>query len=194
LQRRFARPALDVKTARTVVYDRPMGERHDEIRFEAAGPSEIDLVRPLWLALHRHHRQVASYSSLVADEQASWERRRRRYREALASGNGLLAIATGPHGPIGYAFAIVHAGPDDTFEYEGESYGELFSLSVAEDARGQGVGSRLCDVIEAELSARGVTELEVAVMVGNDEAARFYRRRGFQPSEELLRRPIGRGR
>jgi hypothetical protein len=31
-------------------------------------------------------------------------------------------------------------------------------------------------------------------MAGNDEALRFYRRRGFRPSEELLRRPLTPGR
>jgi ribosomal protein S18 acetylase RimI-like enzyme len=160
------------------------------VRFELADGPWIEQLQALWLALHRHHREVASYGPLVSDEQASWERRQRRYREALASGEGLLAVATTAEGPVGYAFVMLHGGPDDTFEYEGERYAELFTLSVAPQARGRGIGSRLCELVEAELAARGVAELEVAVMAGNSEAVRFYRQRGFRPSEELLRRPI----
>jgi hypothetical protein len=35
------------------------------------------------------HRRVASYGPLVADQQASWERRRRSYQEALAASEAL---------------------------------------------------------------------------------------------------------
>jgi ribosomal protein S18 acetylase RimI-like enzyme len=159
-------------------------------RFELAGVARVEQLRPLWLALHRHHRQVASYGPLLADEQASWERRRRRYQEALATGEGILAVATAAEGPVGYAFVVLHQGPDDTFGYDGDRYAELFTLSVAPQARGRGIGGRLCDLVEAELAERGVTELEVAVMAGNGDALRFYRRHGFRPSEELLRRPL----
>jgi ribosomal protein S18 acetylase RimI-like enzyme len=162
------------------------------VGFELAGVAAVEQLRSLWLALHRHHREVASYGPLVADEEASWERRRRRYQEALAAGEGILAVATTADGPVGYAFVVLHEGPDDTFAYEGDRYAELFTLSVAPRARGRGVGGRLCDLVEAELAARGVSELEVAVMAGNDDALRFYRRRGFRPSEELLRRPVAR--
>jgi ribosomal protein S18 acetylase RimI-like enzyme len=160
------------------------------VRFELAGVERVEELRPLWLALHRHHRQVASYGPLVADEEASWARRRRRYREALAAGEGILAVATAAAGPVGYAFVVLHPGPDDTFAYAGDRDAELFTLSVAPRARGQGIGGRLCDLVEAELAQRGVTELEVAVTAGNREALGCYRRRGFRPSEELLRRPI----
>ncbi|WP_291418429.1 N-acetyltransferase [Actinophytocola sp.] len=77
---------------------------------------------------------------------------------------------------------------------QGDGYAELFSLCVAEQVRGQGIGGRVCDVIESEFAERGVTEWEVAVMAGNSAAARCYRRRGFAPSEELLRHSIIAGR
>jgi ribosomal protein S18 acetylase RimI-like enzyme len=135
---------------------------------------------------------VASYGPLVADEEVSWGRRNRRYREALASQEGILALASTGEAVVGYALVLVHRGGDDTFEPAGDGYAELYSLSVAEHVRGQGVGSQLCDAVEAEVAALGVSEWEVAVMAGNSAAARFYRRRGFAPSEELLRRSITR--
>ena len=42
------------------------------------------------------------------------------------------------------------------------------------------------DAVDAELERRGVRDLEVAVMAGNDRARRFYERRGLRAGEVLL--------
>ena len=159
------------------------------VQFELAGAADVDRLRPLWVALHRHHRAVASYGPLVADEGNSWQRRRDRYLAAFDSGQAVLAIATAADGrPVGYAFVLLHPGPDDTFDQPTSGYAELYSLSVAPHARGHGIGTGLCELIETELADRGITDFEVAVMAGNDDATRFYQHRGYQPSEHLLRR------
>ena len=44
------------------------------------------------------------------------------------------------------------------------------------------------DAVDAELDRRGVRDLEVAVMAGNDRARRFYERRGLRVGELLLYR------
>ena len=162
----------------------------DNVEVALADATALDDLRPLWLALHHHHREVATFGPLLDDDAASWARRRARYEEALASARGILAVARIAGAPVGYAFALLHPGPDDTFEYEGDAYGELYTLSVAPEARGRGIGTRLVACVEAELARRGATVIEVAVMSGNRDAARLYRRLGFEPSEELMRRPI----
>jgi ribosomal protein S18 acetylase RimI-like enzyme len=161
-----------------------------EIEIARAGAAEVAELRELWLALHRHHRAVATYRPLLADEERSWQLRRQRYEAALVAGEAILGIATAAGGPVGYALALVHQGADDTFAYADPASAELFSLSVAPEARGQGIGGRLCEAVEVELARAGVGELEVAVMEGNDDALRFYGARGYTPSERLLRRRI----
>jgi ribosomal protein S18 acetylase RimI-like enzyme len=111
----------------------------DGIRVELGDGSRLAELRPLWEALRRHHQAVASYEPLVADEELSWERRVRRYRETLASGEGILAVALAAEAVVGYAFVLVHRGADDTFEFVGDGFAELFSLCVAEHVRGQGI-------------------------------------------------------
>jgi ribosomal protein S18 acetylase RimI-like enzyme len=160
------------------------------VQVELGDASRVAELRPLWLALHRHHRVVASYGPLVEDEELSWELRRHRYLEALAAGDGTLVIASARGNVVGYAFVLLHPGADDTFEHAGDGYAELFTLCVAEHMRGHGIGGLLCDTVEAHLAERGVSDLEVAVMAGNGAAARFYHRRGYAPAEELLRRRI----
>ena len=77
------------------------------------------------------------------------------------------------------------AGDDDTWPV-GAALAELVSLAVAPEARGQGLGTALMDAVDAELERRGVRDLEVAVMAGNDRALRFYERRGLRAGEVLL--------
>ena len=157
-------------------------------RLERAG--ELDLVEPLWVALHQHHRTVTPAGMLVADDAVSWQRRRALYREWLAAGDALILLAQCEGAAVGYAVAHLQDGPDDTFAV-GERYAELYSLSVAPAARGAGVGTRLLDDLDRRLADDGILDLVVAVMAGNRDALRFYERRGLVPAETHLWRIAG---
>lgn len=155
-----------------------------ETRVELGGAECVDQVRTLWLELHRHERRVAPALPLVTDER-SWERRRSLYIRWLERGQGFLALARHREGVVGYAFVRLEEGFDDTFAL-GDRFAELYSLSVAPECRGRGIGTRLLDFVDAELASRGIRDLSVAVMVGNSGAQRLYERRGFRPAETVL--------
>jgi ribosomal protein S18 acetylase RimI-like enzyme len=57
----------------------------------------------------------------------------------------------------------------------------VWTVVVDESARGRGVGSALLDAVDAELARRGIRDLMIGVMEGNDGARRLYERRGFVP-------------
>jgi ribosomal protein S18 acetylase RimI-like enzyme len=149
-----------------------------------AGLDELDDVEPLWRSLHAHHHSLAQMP-LVADHDVSWQRRRDWYRGMLAGGDAFMLVARDGGRPVGYAFVEIRPGPDDTWPI-GDRMAELMSLSVAPDERGRGLGSALMDAVDAELERRGVTDLEVAVLAGNERALRFYGRRGLRLGELLL--------
>ena len=157
-----------------------------------AAPNELDALEPLWIALHRHHRTVVpSAAMLVDDDSLSWSRRRALYRGWMAAGDALVLVARRGGAPVGYAVAHLQDGPDDTFAV-GARYAELYSLSVAPEARGAGVGTALMDTLDERLAELGITDLSIGVMAGNEDAIRFYRRRGLVPVELFLwrvRRP-----
>jgi GNAT superfamily N-acetyltransferase len=89
--------------------------------------------------------------------------------------------------PVGYALVVWHEGADDTFPLA-PRYAELYTLSVAERARGAGVGGRLLDAVDEALADEGDPPLAIAVMAANTDALRFYARRGLVPGELLLYR------
>jgi len=143
----------------------------------AVGPDRLDELHDLWLALHRHHMRIGS-RPLVSDEAAAWERRRAQYDAWLGAGDGFVLLAERSGQPVGYAVVHLQRGPDDTFPL-GDRWAEIYSLSVAPDARGEGIGGQLLDAIDERLAALGIVDVVVAAMVENEDALRWYQRRGF---------------
>jgi ribosomal protein S18 acetylase RimI-like enzyme len=169
---RRQRGNVDVVTAPDVVIRRL--ERVDE----------LDALEPLWLALHGHHRTVLPERLLVADDAVSWQGRRDVYRGWLESGTALALLAERDGHLVGYAFAHLIDGPDETFAV-GRRYAELYSLAVAPEARSGGIGTRLLDELDRQLAAVSIVDLVVAVMTDNHAARRFYERRGLLPVETV---------
>jgi ribosomal protein S18 acetylase RimI-like enzyme len=157
----------------------------DDVIIERADVTAVDELEALFLALHRHHRAVTALP--LVDDSTAWRARRASYLGWFAERRALLFVARAGGAPVGYALVLRHAGEDDTFPLA-RGYAEVYSLSVAEAARGAGVGGRLLDAVDAALAAEGDPPLVIAVMAGNDDALRFYTRRGMVPGELLLYR------
>ena len=141
-------------------------------------------LEPLWRSLHRHHRATAAVP-VLADDDLSWQRRSDWYRSMLATGQAFVLVARDGGAAIGYAYVHIRPGDDDTWPV-GAHMAELVSLAVAPDQRSRGIGTALMDAVDAELERRGIHDLEVAVMAGNDRAVAFYQRRGLVVGELLL--------
>ena len=91
----------------------------------------------------------------------------------------LLLLAERDGRAVGCALVVV-GGTEASIEV-GEHVADLDTLSVLPEERGLGLGGRLLEEVYAELRRRGIGELSIAVMEGNDDARRFYARRGVVP-------------
>jgi ribosomal protein S18 acetylase RimI-like enzyme len=153
-----------------------------EVEITLAGAERLDDLEPLWRALHARHRSVDGHLATVApfrSGEESWQRRRAHYERVLADPDTFLLLAERGRRPVGCA--LVRVGDTAATLQLGERVAELDTISVLPDERGQGLGGRLMDAVYAELRRRGIGELELAVMAGNDDAVRFYERRGLVP-------------
>jgi ribosomal protein S18 acetylase RimI-like enzyme len=160
----------------------------DSTRFRVARAAQLpdlDVLEPLWLALYDHHRSVHPGPYRPRDD--SWPHRRRHYEALLSVPEAFAVLAEGVDGLVGYAMVSLHDGPDDTWP-TGDRYAEVETLVVAPDARGAGIGTRLMDVVDAELRPLGVTVLAIGVVPGNDTALALYEARGFTPMVTKLMR------
>lgn len=145
-----------------------------------AGAERIDELRPLWEALHSHHRTVDPRLPGVPMREVgdTWPRRRSWYERWLSEPDAFVLIALAEGRPVGYAL-VHYEETDDSWVTTGERYGVLESLCVLPEHRGAGLGRRLMREVYRELRALGIGEVRLDVVVSNEAAMRFYDREGL---------------
>lgn len=158
---------------------------HRDVTFTLRGADCIDLLEPLWLHLFDHHRSVGDAGIRVIERDRSWPIRRRLYEALFAEPDTFVVLAERSGQPVGYALCHVRVNGDDTWD-TGDRIGEIETLVLAADTRGDGVGSALMDAAEAELGRRGAATMLTAVLEGNDRAMDFYLKRGMKPTVTYL--------
>lgn len=62
----------------------------------------------------------------------------------------------------------------------------IWDISVAEDARGQGIGQALLDAADREAQAAGIGEVRLFVLEANTRARRIYEEAGYSNYERFL--------
>jgi ribosomal protein S18 acetylase RimI-like enzyme len=159
--------------------------------------ADIELLEPLWLGVHRQH--IASMPQLApyVDDATSWTARAALYRQLLGGGDSVLLIAETGGTAIGYGLAHVVAAADsfvlDDTWVTGARIGEIESLGVLPSHRNRGIGGRLLEGLMEELAGRGIADVVIGLLAGNEAALRLYRRHGFDPTWLYVSRFAARG-
>ncbi len=154
-----------------------------EVAIVEAGAERLDDVEALWRAMHEHNAEIADEAREVVPFRRpddAWQRRRGEFERWMLAGEARLLIAEREGSPVGFALFRICDG-DWSFETS-ERMGELEALSVEPDLRRWGIGSMLMEEVEGRLAAAGVGFIGLAVIAGNEEALRLYRRWGMAPS------------
>jgi ribosomal protein S18 acetylase RimI-like enzyme len=166
------------------------------LRIEYGNESDLDLLRPLWLCLHRHHQSIAPTLAPYADDDASWQRRRRFYSDCLLHNGSFVLLAYFGVELIAYALVLVQPTSSmwsDTWVV-GDRTAELETIVVAPEWRGRGIAKQLIDRVEAELEKLGIEDVIIGALPTNSEVLELYRRRGFEPTWLVMTRFAARGR
>ncbi len=138
--------------------------------------TDADALRALFVALQDHEHALgrdAPRGDAIADDYLKQMHERvRRY-------DGVIVMAELDGETVGFVTVlrrVPRSEPDDPVPW----HSFVSELSVARQARSQGIGKVL--MAQAEQLARdaGSPELRLAVAGGNDGAGRFYARLGFQ--------------
>lgn len=132
-------------------------------------PADIDEIVDLWLELVREQRPFGT--ALRADDN---RRVARRWTVELVA-RDCVTVAVRDDEVIGFAS---YEREYDRFERDVTS-GVVHNLMVAPPDRGTGIGTDLLSAVERRLADRGVDRVRLDAMAGNDDAARFYRDRGY---------------
>jgi ribosomal protein S18 acetylase RimI-like enzyme len=166
-----------------------------EWQLRKGGAEDLDLIEPLWVAVHRRHRETMPELAPYVSDNDTWRVRRALYEELLAKPDTLLLVALVDDAAVGYGLAHVLA-VDETWIPDtwatGPRIGEIESLSVLPQYRGGGLGSELLHRLEEHLASQGVEDLILGALAGNHDAIRLYERRGYRPTWLYLSRFQGR--
>src|SRR5262245_8776345 len=129
------------------------------MKVRTAQPTEIDQLARIWYD-GWHDAHVA-----LMPAELTRLRTLESFRDRLEAALGEVR-AVGPVGaPTGFSFTKAD---------------ELYQIYVSAEARGTGVAVALMDEVEARLARRGIRTAWLACAVGNERAARFYRKRGWR--------------
>lgn len=123
------------------------------LRLRAAVPGDLDALVALEQRLFRGDRLS-----------------RRSFMRALAAPTAALIVAESAAEIVGYG--LVH--------FRARSHrARLYSLAVAPEAAGRGIGRALLQAVEARARASGCAVMRLEVDAGNHRAADLYRRNGY---------------
>lgn len=166
-----------------------------EWRIRIGGAADLDLVGPLWVAVHHRHIETMPQLAPYVSDEETWRVRRELYTQLLAKPDTLLLLAAAGEAAVGYGLAHVMPADEgwisDTWA-TGQRIGEIESLSVLPQYRGSGLGTELLDRLERHLNAVGVNDLILGALPGNTDAIRLYERRGYKPTWLYLSKLDGR--
>jgi ribosomal protein S18 acetylase RimI-like enzyme len=155
-------------------------------RVREGNADDLDLVEPLWVAVHHRHCESMPELAPFVDDTETWRVRRTLYEGLLAEPDTLLLIALADDKPVGYGLTHVMPVADSWIEdtwRTGDRIGEIESLSVLPE---------LLDRLETHLHELGVDDLILGALAGNDHAIRLYERRGYRPTWLYLSKFAGR--
>ena len=135
----------------------------DDVRIRPFADGEEDAVVALWRA--------AGLTRPWNDPYEDIERKKRVQRELF------LVAEAAPSSASGHRDAVVGTAMAG---YDGHR-GRVYSVAVAPERRGGGLGALLMAEAEARLVALGCPTVNVQVRSGNEAVAAFYDRLGYAP-------------
>ena len=96
---------------------------------------------------------------------------RRQYRHHIGSASARVLAAVDASGLLGKAVVFFRGGSD---------VARLYSIAVADAARGRGIGEALVRAVERAARAQGCKRLRLEVRQDNAGAIRLYERLGYR--------------
>jgi ribosomal protein S18 acetylase RimI-like enzyme len=134
----------------------------------AAHPSDLDHLADIWYDGWRD-----AHSGILPPALAR-RRTRDSFRERLRAALSGVRVIPEPPPPVG--FCLVRGD-------------ELCQLYVSAASRGTGAAAALIADAESRMRAAGVEIAWLACAVGNDRAARFYEKSGWQRTSTMMHEP-----
>jgi ribosomal protein S18 acetylase RimI-like enzyme len=145
----------------------------EQIEIRDAKPSDIERAAQLYLELRDHHAKIQPQNPRYLVPDAAWNE---IVGKAIASEDVVMKLAVTSGGEIAGLVKLSIA------EKPWGLSCEVDSLIVAEARRGEKIGTLLMEAAAEVGRSRGAKGIRAQVLIGNDDAFRFYEKIGFAPN------------
>ena len=150
------------------------------IEYTSGSIELLNIIQPLWEKLNQYHEQISPY--FKEDFHANtFELRKSKLSRRYGHGQLRVDLAYQNDNLVGYCISGI----------DQDGIGEIESIFIAEEFRGQNVGEALMQHALHWLNDQGVTSKVIDVAVGNERAFKFYARFGFFPRVTKLKQKGG---
>ena len=147
------------------------------VKFVFGNARLIDKVAPLWEELNRQHLSLSPYFKEYY-KTLTFEDRKKAILQRAWGGDVKVDLVLGASDElVGYCISSIDRWLT----------GEIDSIYVISDCRGQGIGTTLMEKALEWLKTKGSKKNIVSVAVGNEQAYVFYEQFGFYPRKNLAR-------
>ncbi len=147
-----------------------------KITYDTIGIDRIDIIKPLWEKLNEHHRIRSPHFSEYY-ERFSFEKRCEKFRSGDLALRIEVATDSTRSQHAGYCISTIDA----------ENRGEIDSLFVEEEYRGEGIGDAFVRSALSWFGGHRVKVRSIVVGEGNEGVIGFYERYGFHPAYRTLK-------
>lgn len=127
--------------------------------------NELDLIEPLWEALKAHHQ----YNTVDFDDYYRQNTFAKRQAVLLSKEHLAVFVAKQTHTIVGFCVCSINHG-----------FGEIDSLYVTPNARGNAYGDRLLEQALDWLKSQHPKAIRLSVGQGNEKVVGYYQRHGFK--------------
>ncbi len=148
----------------------------EDIKYISGSIELLDEIQPMWEKLNQHHEEISPHFSHEFREYG-FSKRKARLLQKYADGHLRIDIAQSLGHQVGYIISAV----TDT------GVGEIESIFVENEFRGQAIGDELMRRALDWLDEEDVHTKVIDVAVGNERVYAFYARSGFFPRVVTLK-------
>ena len=116
----------------------------------------------------------------AADSHLAW------VEKAVSELGGVILVAEMGGDVAGFVAYTFEEDPGTFVRPEFRQHALIWDISVAEEARGQGIGQALLRAAEDAAKAAGIREMRLYVLEANTRARRIYEEAGYRNYERFL--------